>query len=501
MESLETREIEFRIENADERTVVGMAVPYEVEAHGERFARNAVDLHQDAKLYWNHKDVIGVIERGEHTADGYMIRARFAKGTQSADEAYALAQQGVVNKFSVGFIMDEARQDGAVRVVTRAIVKEVSLTPMPWYETADVLGVRSVEETTDPEIPDSANPKEDTVEEITPTDSGLAEVRESIQMLEREIAGINKVEAPVAPAWRSAGEWLKAAVDGDEAAVRLFATTGDSVTTPYDVDLIKLVDASMFGIGDFFSRGTTPATGMTIEYVRLAGVTDYTGDQVDQGDNLGYVQVDLETDSAPINTVGNHIALSRQVIERSTAPFLDSSLRAQANALAKNLHEKVLSTYADTCAAQITANNYVNIGTKTYAEWAGALADAQALYFQPLGLSVEALIVDTQTFKDLIALDGTPVVSFLGEAAGTAASANARGLRGSLCGVPIIVDALLNTNGSQVAFVASSAIRQYTSGAARLSDSDAIALIEKFSLYTYEATVLEIEAIVPAIVD
>jgi len=106
VQSIETREIQFRIENADERTVVGMAVPYETEAHGEKFARNAVELHRDAKLYWNHKDVIGVIERGEHTENGYMIRARFAKGTQSADEAYALAQQGVVDKFSVGFIMD-----------------------------------------------------------------------------------------------------------------------------------------------------------------------------------------------------------------------------------------------------------------------------------------------------------------------------------------------------------------------------------------------------------
>lgn len=496
-EAIETREIQFRIDNADERTVVGMAVPYEVEAHGERFQRNAVELHRDAKLYWNHKDVIGVIERGEHTADGYMIRARFAKGTQSADEAYALAQQGIVDKFSVGFIMDEARQDGKTRVVTRAIVKEVSLTPMPWYETADVLGVRNAEENTDPEVPDSAPNKEEKVEEITPTDSGLAEVRESIQMLERELAGINKVEAE-APSYRSAGEFLKALVSGDQAAERAYtgATTAESVVTPVDFDLIRLVEGAN-PLGSVFGRGVTPAEGMTITFAQVDSQTDGTATQANEGDDLGYYELNIGTSTENIITVGNYAELSRQAIDRSTVPYLDSVLRGQAIALGKELADQLRTKYQAVCASQVTAGNKVTLATTDYAGWVGGLADASANYFTPNGVQIDALIVDKATFKDLLALDGTPVISFSGEAVGTVGSANPGALRGSIAGIPIIVDAGLDSvNKDECAFVSSLALRQYTSGALRLSQENAVNLSEAFSISTYTAVADEYPAFI-----
>jgi HK97 family phage prohead protease len=491
MEQFETREIQFRIENADERTVVGMAVPYETEAHGEKFARNAVELHRDAKLYWNHKDVIGVIERGEHTDDGYMIRARFAKGTQSADEAYALAQQGVVNKFSVGFVMDEAKQEGAIRVVTKATVREVSLTPMPWYETADVLGVRNVEETTDPEVPDSANPKEDTVEEITPTGSDLAEVRESIQMLEREIAGINKVEAP-APTYRSAGAFLKAIVDGDDNAIKIAdrayegATSADSVTTPIDFDLIRLVEGAN-PLGAVFGRGVTPATGMAITFAQVDAITDGTDVQNPEGEDLGYYQLNLETKSVDIKTIGNYSELTRQAIERSTVPYLDSVLRGQAIALGNKLAAELRNKYTATVSAAAGAGRVVTRATETYDGWAGALADAAATYFQPQGATIDALVVCKATFKALLALDGTPVITFSNEAIGNFGSANPGGLRGTIAGIPIVVDAALAANGTEDAFVSSLALRQFTSAAMRMSQDNAVNLSTAFSLSTYTA--------------
>lgn len=496
MESLETREIEFRLDNADERTVVGMAVPYETEAHGEKFARNAVDLHKDAKLYWNHKEVIGVIERGEHTEDGYLIRAKFAKGTQAADEAYALAQQGIVNKFSVGFIMDEARQEGAIRVVTRATVKEVSLTPMPWYESADVLGVRSAEETTDSETPDSDETEGEIVEIETPVASDLAEVREAITMLEREVASINKVEAPAVD-YRSAGEFLKAIADGDENAVRVYAgaTTADSIVTPIDVNLIRLVESAN-PLGSVFGRGVTPADGMTITFARVEGITDGTANQGAEGDNLGYYELRVGTDSVDINTKGNYAELSRQAIDRSTVAYLDSVLRGQALALGNALAVDLRTAYQDVCADQVAATHVVVRATEDYAGWVGAIADAQATYFQPAGASIDALVVSTATFKALVALDGSPVISFSGEANGMAGSANPSGLRGSLAGIPIVVDAGLASDGTEDAFVSSLALRQYTSGALRLSQDNAINLSSAYSVFTYTATAAEFPALI-----
>lgn len=506
MQSIETREIQFRIENADERTVVGMAVPYETEAHGEKFARNAVELHRDAKLYWNHKDVIGVIERGEHTDEGYMIRARFAKGTQSADEAYALAQQGVVDKFSVGFIMDEARQDGAVRVVTRAIVKEVSLTPMPWYESANVLGVRNVEETTDPEVPDSAENKGEIVdpEETTPDSSELAEVREAVEVMQRELVVLRSTEsAPVADR-RSAGEFMQALAKGDDAAVRAYtgANTGDSIVTPFDRDLVSIIENAA-PLRQVFSTGVTPPEGMQIVFAQLKTIVDGTAVQAAQGDDLGYYEVQLETKSVSLKTIGNYVEMSIQAILRSTIDFLNTSLRGQAIALGNKLNAELIAQYQTTVAAQIAANNKVTIATSsTYNSWLAGITDAAAK-FATIGLPIETLVVDTATFKELMALqgsDGRPVLLVDGSGVNNVGSISPSGLGGQFAGIRVVAVTQLNVNKSQCAFVNSAALRQYTSANLRLDSTNAINMSSAYSLGVFTCVADEIPAAVCGIV-
>ena len=391
---------------------------------------------------------------------------------------------------------DSKVNDDRTRVVTDAFVREVSLVSFPWYSDATVTEVR--EEVTDPEVPDSAPIKEETVEEITPTDSDLAEVRESIQMLEREIAGINKVEAPAQPQYRSAGEFLKALVSNDENAIRAYtgATTAESIVTPVDFDLIRLVEAAN-PLGSVFGRGVTPAEGMTITFAQVDSQTDGTGTQSAEGDDLGYYELNLGTSTENIITVGNYAELSRQAIDRSTVPYLDSVLRGQAIALGKALATQLRTKYAAVCAAQVTAGNKVTLANTNYDGWVGGLADASANYFTPNGVQIDALIVDKATFKDLLALDGTPVISFAGEAAGTVGSANVSGLRGTIAGIPIIVDAGLDhVNKDECAFVSSLALRQYTSGALRLSQENAVNLSEAFSISTYTATADEYPAFI-----
>lgn len=506
MQSVETREIQFRIENADERTVVGMAVPYETEAHGEKFARNAVELHRDAKLYWNHKDVIGVIERGEHTEDGYMIRARFAKGTQSADEAYALAQQGVVDKFSVGFIMDEARQDGNVRVVTRAIVKEVSLTPMPWYETADVLGVRNAEETTESEIPASAENKGEIVdpEETTPDSSELAEVREAVEVMQRELVVLRSHESAPVVDRRSAGEFMQAIAKGDDAAVRAYtgANTGDSIVTPFDRDLVSIIENAA-PLRQVFSTGTTPAEGMQIVFAQLKTIVDGTGVQAAQGNDLGYYEVQLETKSVAIKTIGNYIELSIQAILRSTIDYLNTSLRGQAIALGNKLNAELIAQYQTTVAAQSAAGVRVNIPSAgaTYGNWLAAITDA-AVHFATIGLPIETLVVDTATFKELMALqgsDGRPVLLVDGSGVNNVGSISPTGLGGQFAGIRVVAVSQLNVNKSQCAFVNSAALRQYTSANLRLESDNAINMSSAYSLGVFTCVADEIPAAICAI--
>jgi len=506
VQSVETREMEFRVTDKDKREVAGIAVPYETMNNGEMFARNSVTLDPEAKLMWQHdqREPIGRITAGRHTEAGFEIRAVISE-TQRGLDAITLLDDGVINKFSVGFVMRDSKMDDQRnRIVTDAFVREVSLVSFPWYSDATVTEVRDND--TDPETPDSAIPQEETMEPTTPTDSDLAEVRESIQMLEREIAGINKVEA-VAPTYRSAGDFLAELVKGDETAVKIYdrvytgATTADSVTTPIDVDLIRLVEAAN-PLGAVFGTGVTPPTGMVITFAQVDGTTDGTATQAAQGDNLGYSELRLETKTENIITVGNYSELSRQVIDRSSVDYLNSVLRMQAIQLGKALGDQLRTAYKAVVTSQRAANNEVTLSANTYDGWVGALADAAATYFEANGVQIDALIVDKLTFKQLLALDGTPVISFAGENAGTVGSANVSGLRGSIAGIPIVVDANLHpTNQDECAFVSSLALRQYTSGALRLSQENAINLSEAFSLSTYTATADEYPSfIIPVVI-
>jgi HK97 family phage prohead protease len=500
MEQFETREMEFRLTDKDKREVAGLAVPYEQLAHGEMFARDSVTLDPEAKLMWQHDktEPIGKIVEGRHTAEGFEIRATISDTARGRD-AITLLEDGVINRFSVGFFMrDSTTDENRNRVVTDALVAEVSLVSFPHYSGAIVTELRDEPEQ---DIPVSAEQKGEIMDEIRDLTPELAEVRERIEMVEREIADLGNVEA-AALSYRTAGDFLQALVSNDENAVKMYdrvftgATTADSVTTPIDFDLIRLV-AQANPLGSVFGTGVTPPTGMTITFAQVDSITDGTDEQSGEGENLGYYQLNLETSSEPIITVGSHSSLSRQVIDRSSVDYLNSVLRGQAIALGNALGRLLRVKYQAVVLAQLTAGNKVTLSALTYDGWVGGLADAAATYFQPNGVQIDALVVDKATFKDLLALDGTPVISFSGEALGAVGSANPSGLRGSIAGIPIIVDAGLDyTNKDECAFVSSLALRQYTSGALRLSQENAVNLSEQFSLSTYTATADEYPAFI-----
>jgi HK97 family phage prohead protease len=503
METIETREqlVQLRYDTTT-RELSGIAVPYgEVSpSYNERFAPGSVTLDPNALLLWQHDrhEPVGKITAGADRADGFHFEA-FISDTARGRDSATLAADGVLS-LSVGFIMRDSAVVDGVTEVRDALVKEISLVSFAAYSGAIVTDVR--DEQTEPETPDSEISKEQTVEDTTINASDLSEVREAIQHLEREVAGINMTPEPAMDT-RSAGEFLKAIAEGDDSAIRAYtgATTANSVVTPVDVNLIRLVEGAN-PLGAVFGRGVTPATGMTITFARVTGQTDGTAVQDDEGDDLGYYELDVDTDSEAIVTLGNYAELSLQAVTRSTVPYLDSVLRGQAIALGNALAAQLRNKYTATVSAQAGAGNIVTRATETYDGWAGALADAAATYFQPAGAQIDALVVGKATFKALLALDGTPVISFSNENAGAFGSANPGGLRGTIAGIPIVVDAQLAANGSEDAFVSSLALRQYTSGALRLSQENAVNLSEAFSLSTFCCVADEFPAlIIPVIAD
>jgi len=101
MTELETRDVEFRVDNAEERTVTGLAVPYDQIAdiagqYQERFAPGAIDGIDGVKLFWNHEDIIGHVVEGRETSAGYEITAKVA-ATSLGNDVLELMRSGSVD--------------------------------------------------------------------------------------------------------------------------------------------------------------------------------------------------------------------------------------------------------------------------------------------------------------------------------------------------------------------------------------------------------------------
>jgi HK97 family phage major capsid protein len=323
-------------------------------------------------------------------------------------------------------------------------------------------------------------------------------------VLEREVASITSLAAPAVDN-RSAGEFMLALAKGDENAVRAYAgaTTADSVITPFDRDLIRIIENAA-PLRQVFSTGVTPNEGMQIVFAQLKAIVDNTAAQAAQGDDLGYYEVQLETKSVALKTIGNFVELSIQSILRSTVDYLNTSLRGQAIALGNKLNAELIAQYQTTVAAQITANNKVTVAASgaTYNNWLAAITDA-AVRFAVLGLPIETLVVDTTTFKELMALqggDGRPVLLVDGSGVNNVGTISPTGLGGQFAGIRVVAVSQLNTNKSQCAFVNSAALRQYTSATLRLDSDNAINLSSAYSLSVFSAVADEYPAAIVGIV-
>lgn len=512
MDNLEYRsEMSVRIDSETERTVTGIAVPYEQEAHGEVFARDAVELEENAKLFWNHEEPIGKIVSGEHTPDGYVITARVSD-TSLGNDVLTMLRDGVIDKFSVGFKLRGYEMVDGIRRVTDALVREVSTVVWPWYGGAQITEVRNDSDSEQSEPVNqtegaraSANNEGETMTEnvIVPDAAEVRELQDGLAHLEQRFADLETREtAPAVDSFPSHGAYVRALANGDDLAVRLYSgsTTADAVTTPVDRYLENLVaDASP--LSRVFSSGVTPATGMSITYARITAITDGTGEQSGEGEALGIYSLEMDTDSVNIKTVGSGITMSRQAATRATVPFLDAHFRGQSLALGKALNDELRAAYLSVHADQVTAGNTVTVADgDVIGDWIGAAVDASAK-MSVLGLQVEALLVSADVFKRLAALigtDGRPLMAVAAGGTNVGGTINVPGISGNLAGIPVVVDQVIADD--ECAFVNSAALRQYQSAALRLSNSDALTLTEEYSLSTYTAVAEEIPSAIVALV-
>lgn len=342
----------------------------------------------------------------------------------------------------------------------------------------------------------------------------LTEVRASIDDLSREVALLRSAGPAETPKlrFRSAGALLQAIVRRDQAAIDEYndvmeraytgATTGDSVVQDAWVgDLTRLVeDASP--LASLFSSDSLPSTGLSIEYAQLKADATVVDEQVAEGDDLDYGEVQIETKTAPVKTYGGYTQLTRQAIERSSVNYLNHALRALSLAAGKRRNASLRTFLAAQRAAQVTASNTVTVADgDEFVAWVSAIIDAAGKY-EDLGLPMGPLVADKTIFKRLAGLvdtAGRPLMDVTGNGQNSVGHVRPSALTADLAGVTVRLDAKQAAAGAT--FTNPLAIRAYNSPVVSLQDDNVINLSRDFSLYYYSALAAEIPAaIIPVTV-
>lgn len=490
MSEIETRAFEARAD-LEERTIVGLAVPYGQTAdiggmYQERFAPGAIDSIEDVKLFYGHEEPIGKIVEGRDTDAGFEIVAKVSD-TARGNEVLTLMRDGVLNKFSVGFIPEESEKDGSTITRTKVSLKEVSVVPFPAFAGANITEVR--EEQTAPEAELTNEQEMRTMSENMELE--VRSVMDEVAELRRVVEAGQTSSAPalIGAEIRSQGDFAKKMLTGDADAIELAraaSTSADTVALPGFIGFINnLIDNNRPALSAF-SRAALPAAGLTVEYAQVTANTITVGQQDPENEALSFGNLTIDSISAPVKTYGGYTSFSRQTIERSTVDYLNTVFQALTIAYANATNGALV--------AHVQGLNYAgktfDVSALTSAALIGGIADGSAYIFENTGLRPEAIVLGTGAYKKLMTVageDGRPVVLVNGAGFNNIGSANIPGLSGQLFGLPVIVDPAM---GDNLAYMANSrAIQTFESAGApvRLTDGDITTLTDSVSVYGYMA--------------
>ena len=480
MPKIEIRSMEvwFAVDT-DTRTISGIAVPYGVNTNVgdfiERFDKGAFgDSVEGVKLFYGHENPIGLVTKGTDTDNGFEIEARISK-TAKGDEVYELLRDGVLNKFSVGFVPVEDRMDEDVTVRTKATLKEVSVVPFPAYDGAticpfertalQIAGVTAAGNTN--------NTKGDNnMSEINYASADdVADLRSSVDEIDRRMSVIgNDSNDNAGPQFRSGGDFLKALRDGDSAAqneIRAFTganggTLSDSHTSnDWKGVLLNIVnggrpvlDSVESPLGDH---------GMNVEYAKVSTLTGDVAVQAAEADLLAYMEVGITTASAPVKTYGGYSELSRQAIERSDVSYLRQRSSLSGSVLRKGNQRS--RCYRAGAATPQTGTAF-GLGAANAASFLGAVVDGvQKINDNGLGAQADFILVSVDVYQklaNLVDTNGRPLFNINGDGANAFGNINVRGIAGALAGLPVVVNAALPVRTMYVA--SSTAVTTWENG-------------------------------------
>jgi HK97 family phage prohead protease len=500
-------------DTGDGMTLEGVAVPF-----NQRYAlfsdyAEVIDPDCDfgtrktVKVSREHGDLIGKLTDMRSEADGLHVVAKLAD-TESGREAAELVREGVYDGFSIGFRPVENRvidsDDGVTEVHRRKVdLFEVAVTGIPAYPAAEITSQRSQTTTTnnESEAPHMGN------------DNEQRDVNERLEAFGEELRGIKATVAAgiqtTAPAelggeFRTAGDYLKALSDernaDHAAAIDLMRQTRDQIVTgdtgntvAWITDDLRLIEQRR-KVTNILTRDTLPATGMSMEYNVVSEDTTAAAKQTAEGAALTFGKVKFGTKTADINTYGGYTTLSRQVIDRSTTPMLNTALKALNNAYAKATENAVRTYLYDLIKSQRDAAENPNnitapaaLNAMTPDQWAGLILDA-AEVMDDRNAAMTRLGVSKDVALALIKLkdSGNRFMDISGKGGDTIGAFDLTGVVGDLMRVPVYL--LPKAPDGTAAFIDPTAVTVWESGGpTQLSNTDPVNIVDNYSVYGYMA--------------
>ena len=493
MSEMITREFQARLVETEERTIVGLAVPYgqEIELTGntkERFEPGAIDGVEDVKLFYGHEEPIGKVIEGRDTPEGYEIVARISD-TPRGNEVYTLLQDDVLNRFSVGFFPVVDRKEGQTIVRELVDLKEVSVVPFPAFEGAKITEVRSEAELAD-ETP--IETESETMSENIELD--VRSVQDEVAELRRVIESGKAVEmaTPATHKFRSQGEYAKGLLSGDEdakALARAASTSADAAVLPPFVGYLDTLINNNRPTLSAFNRGALPTSGLAVEYIQIDSNTLDVDNQATENTALAFGNLSFEVMSADVKTYGGYTSFSRQYVERATINTLDQVFQGLTIAYANATNKVVVDA--------ISALNYAgktfqaNTNASTVAK---GIAEGSAYIFEATGLRPNVIVAGVTAYVNLVSIgatDGRLNFGTTGDNFNMVGNANIPGLSASLFGVPIIVDPQLNDVYCFLANSAALTSWESAGSPVRLTSGDITTLEDSVSVYGYMAVAVQ----------
>lgn len=501
--NIEKREIAWKgltLRSADDEgttSVEGVAVPFgdiiDTWDGAETFDRECEFQGLDeAKLCFEHGETIGRITKAESTDDGLHITARISDTARGRD-AMTLIRDGVLDSFSVGFIPIESQKDRDGITHRRKVrLLETSIVSWPAYQNAKM---------TKSAAPAVEQRKEETMEDEAIKDS-LTALQEEQRGIKAALANMSQHAEPamLGAEWRSQGEYLRSLFQGDERAIafqkesRDLITTGDTGNTATWIrDDLRLIEQRR-KVMNILSHEALPATGMTMEYNVVTEDTMTSGKQSAEGAALPVGKLTFGTKSVNIDTYGGYTSLSRQTIERSNTPMLNTALRALNNAYARHTEQAVRDALYDLIQTErdkVSDANKIDapkaLSAMTPDMWAGLILDAAEI-MDDRNADMARLCVSKDVALALISLtdSGSRFMDISGKGSDTIGSFDLTGVVGDLMRVPVYM--LPKAPTGTAAFLDPATITCWESGGpTQLTDGDITKLTADYSVYGYMA--------------